>query len=192
MYRNAIHRAGLAAVVVALFAGACSGGGSGGPGVASAGTGKGTSSTSAAGGSGKAGPLAYSQCMRSHGLRNFPDPNANGGLTLNNSSGLDPNSPQFKSADAACKPLQPQLPQAQRDKMKAGALKYAQCMRSHGVTDFPDPGADGGIQIQATPGSDLAPDSPLFKAADKICQKLMPAPPGGERNNLQSNGGAGS
>jgi len=45
-------------------------------------------------------------------------------------------------------------------------------MRDHGIKDFPDPNPQGGIQISAAPGSDLMPDSPLFKAADKACASL--------------------
>jgi len=53
-------------------------------------------------------------------------------------------------------------------------LAYARCMRSHGVTDFPDPDASGEIQLDAGPGSDLSPDNPTFKAADEACKPLLP------------------
>jgi hypothetical protein len=54
------------------------------------------------------------------------------------------------------------------------AMKYAQCMRAHGVQDFPDP-VDGGFHINnTTPGSDLDPSSPLFVAADSACKALSP------------------
>jgi hypothetical protein len=51
-------------------------------------------------------------------------------------------------------------------------------MRSHGITDFPDPQAVAGggisISLHATPGSDLNPNSALFQAAQKACQKFSP------------------
>jgi hypothetical protein len=54
------------------------------------------------------------------------------------------------------------------------ALEYAQCMRAHGVPDFPDP-VNGGFEINnTTPGSDLDPTSPKFIAADSACQALSP------------------
>ena len=54
------------------------------------------------------------------------------------------------------------------------ALKYAQCMRAHGVPDFPDP-VNGGFEINnTTPGSDLDPSSPKFVAADSACAALSP------------------
>jgi len=51
--------------------------------------------------------LAFSACMRKHGLPNFPDPTFNGaqaGLIFHGSSGLDPNSPAFQAAQKACSP----------------------------------------------------------------------------------------
>lgn len=184
------------AVAVALLASGCSGGSGGSAGtagVASVGA-KGAKSSMSADPSGKGDPLAYSRCMRAHGLTKFPDPDPAGGLTINQDSGLDPNSPQFKAADAACKPLMPPLSKAEQGKMKAAALKYSQCMRAHGLTSFPDPSSDGGLQLQATPGSELDPNNPLFAAADKACQKLMPAgPKGGQKLDQKSEpGGAGS
>jgi hypothetical protein len=54
------------------------------------------------------------------------------------------------------------------------AMKYAQCMRAHGVPDFPDP-VDGGFHINNTnPNSDLDPSSPQFVAADSACKALSP------------------
>jgi hypothetical protein len=50
-------------------------------------------------------------------------------------------------------------------------LAFARCMRSHGVTDFPDSGAP----IQASPGSDLDPSNPTYRAARQACQSLLPA-----------------
>lgn len=71
---------------------------------------------------------------------------------------------------------------------KASALAYSQCMRKHGVADFPDPDSDGHIMIKAGPGSDLAPDNPTFKAADAACKALRPAgqaPAGAKAANLK-------
>jgi len=47
--------------------------------------------------------LAFSACMRAHGLKDFPDP-SNGGLRLSGGPGsdLDPSNPTFKSAQQAC------------------------------------------------------------------------------------------
>ena len=58
--------------------------------------------------------------------------------------------------------------------LRAKTLAYSKCMRAHGIADFPDPNGDGVLQIQGTPGSDLAPDNPQFHTADKACKHLLP------------------
>lgn len=53
--------------------------------------------------------LKYSKCMRGHGVPAFPDPTKDGGgvgITL--TKDIDPNSAAFKSAQNACKSLQPE------------------------------------------------------------------------------------
>src|SRR5262249_57896822 len=111
----------------------------------------------------------YSRCMRSHGITNFPDPDSNGNLALDAGpgTGIYPNSPQYKAADRACKPLMPAGDAGQAAANRPALLRYAKCMRGHRVAGFPDPKPGGGIQIQSRPGSDLDPNSPGYKAADR-------------------------
>ena len=52
-------------------------------------------------------------------------------------------------------------------------LALAKCMRSHGVTDFPDPGSPGGGRFVVGPGG---PDAPSMRSAVQACRK--DAPPG--------------
>jgi hypothetical protein len=53
--------------------------------------------------------LKYSQCMRTNGVPSFPDPDASGNFPpLIKGGAVDPESPQFKKADEACKKYQPQ------------------------------------------------------------------------------------
>jgi hypothetical protein len=66
---------------------------------------------------------------------------------------------------------------SQQDKAFAGALKFAKCMREHGV-DVPDPkkGANGGIKITADAGTKSAgADNAKMQAAQKACQKYLKA-----------------
>ncbi len=58
----------------------------------------------------------------------------------------------------------------------AKLVKYAQCMRSHGVPGFPDP-VGGRLTLRVTPATAgaLNPDSPAFKAAAQDCKSLAPA-----------------
>jgi hypothetical protein len=46
-------------------------------------------------------------------------------------------------------------------------LKFAVCMRSHGVPNFPDPGAHG--SFIGGPGSAIDPFSPAFRSAQRGC-----------------------
>ncbi len=56
----------------------------------------------------------------------------------------------------------PNLAQAQQD-----TLNFARCMRSHGVSNFPDD-----LNFQSVPG--INPSSPAFKTAQTACQHLLP------------------
>ena len=137
--------------------------------------------------------LAYSQCMRAHGVSDFPDPSADGTLSISASPGsdLDPNNPTYEAAQKACQKDIPQPTKAQQANAYKDGLKMAQCMRAHGVPDFPDPTASGGIEIHGGPGSDLNPDSPTFEAAQNTCQKDLPGGgKGGIRIQTQIHGPA--
>jgi hypothetical protein len=143
-----------------------------------------------------AGPPTYAQeitlvgCMRSHGVPNFPDPSASGGYSLTADGSLvgaggsvNIDSSQAQRAYGDCRhllPGGPSLSQLEQDVQRAAQaqaqalpleLKYSECMRSHGVPNFPSPG-------QATPAPGSAPvnlNSPQFVAAAGACQHLLPA-----------------
>jgi hypothetical protein len=56
------------------------------------------------------------------------------------------------------------------------AVKFAECMRSNGVSGFPDPGASGKVTIDGVVnGSSLDPSAPAFKHAINACKDLEPA-----------------
>jgi hypothetical protein len=40
--------------------------------------------------------------MRENGVPKFPDPSESGGITMDQGSGIDPNSDEFKAAQAKC------------------------------------------------------------------------------------------
>jgi hypothetical protein len=124
--------------------------------------------------------LKYAQCMRSHGLTDFPDPTVgpNGQIGFeiqgNGNSDLNPRSPQFVAARSACQKYMPgggQLTPAEQAEANVKALEYAQCMRSHGEPDFPDPNGQGLIKINNATGI-LNPNSPQFEKAQTACQSL--------------------
>jgi hypothetical protein len=51
------------------------------------------------------------------------------------------------------------------------AIKFAACMRAHGVPNFPDPGVPVG-----QPGSGINPDAPAFQSSEQTCDKLTNNP----------------
>ncbi|MFZ0042318.1 MAG: hypothetical protein WAK93_13490 [Solirubrobacteraceae bacterium] len=151
---------GLAGCMCGLTIAACAGSGS-------TGTGTGTAA-GAVGASRSDKPLQYAKCMRSHGVPNFPDPGAQGGIQLTPGSGVNPQSPAFQSAQQACAKLGPGGPGGGpvSSANRRSALAFSKCMRAHGVPNFPDPifPKGGGIMIG---GAD--PSSPAFQKAQATC-----------------------
>jgi hypothetical protein len=65
------------------------------------------------------------------------------------------------------------------------AVKFAQCMRENGVSQFPDPDASGNLTIDAVVnGSSIDPDGPTWNQAIDACKDLQPPgfTGGGERS----------
>ena len=117
--------------------------------------------------------LKYAECIRSHGVSDFPDPGPapGGGFAFRVQPDANPRSPtpQFAAAEKACqKDVPPSLANSTPAKMAASALKYSECMRSHGEPDFPEPNAQGMIKINPT--GILSPNAPQFQRAEKACQ----------------------
>ena len=171
-------------VTVGVLAAAC-GGGSKDPGAASApststsGAPSGSSGSSSSGQSSQAEQLQLAQCMRSHGVPNFPDPPANGAyLNAIAAAGINTQSPTYQAALEACKKYSPagNLTPAQSAAQDAKGLEYSQCMRAHGVPNFPDPGTGptGGQAINLH-GTGIDPSSPTYQAANSACQNIIPS-----------------
>jgi hypothetical protein len=154
-----------------------------------------STNASSGGGTGYDQALKFSQCMRSHGLPNFPDPvqQSGGGIQLKvgpGNAGDGPGSAKFTAANQACRKYAPigrpgrTLSAAEQQQF----LRYSQCMRTHGVPNFPDPKfSGGGARIQLT---GIGPGAPGFDAATKACQSLQPGKAGGV--NTQSGPGSSS
>jgi hypothetical protein len=164
---------GLAAAVlvsVGVLAAGCSSGSSG-PGVASSASAS-PSSSAAAAASGAGEALEYAACMRSHGVPDFPDPTVkNGavGFDITPGGGVDPSSPQYQAAIQACSSLRGGgTSNSGSSANLAKELKFAQCMRTHGVPDFPDPNKHGGFSGTST----INPQSATFQNAQSTCMQL--------------------
>jgi hypothetical protein len=66
------------------------------------------------------------------------------------------------------------------------AVKFAECMRSNGVSEFPDPGASGKLTIDAVAnGSSLDTSTPAFTQAISACRALEPAGFTGSKRSSQ-------
>jgi hypothetical protein len=125
--------------------------------------------------------LEFAQCMRSHGVPNFPDPKSNGsgGMMIQSTpghtsvNGVSVNGPAFQSAMQACRSKLPNGGQPQRlsPERRQQMLQFSQCMRAHGITGFPDPtfGSGGGAQLRIDKTTGINPNSPAFQAAQKAC-----------------------
>ena len=121
--------------------------------------------------------LAYARCMRAHGVPDFPDPDSNGQFNVDPQSA----SSQETAADHVCHHLLSgggrQGDAAMQQHMLAQLVRYARCMRAHGVPNFPDPQTSGGGVGQSAgvgfnaPGIDM--NSPQYQAANHACQSLM-------------------
>jgi hypothetical protein len=137
--------------------------------------------------------LALAQCMRGHGVPDFPDPDASGSysLTSNGSikgaggSSVDINSSQAQAAYGDCRHLLPGGPsisqleqmeqqgQQRQEQALPEMLKWEQCVRGHGVPNFSIP--LGGQSPAPNKTGAVNPNSPQFQGAVRTCQHLLPS-----------------
>ena len=121
------------------------------------------------------------QCFRDHGVPGLPDPSVqNGRLILPSGAGDNIPQAQGDAAKAACQSIADQLPpsalggngDASRAPFSAADLakarQWAQCIRDHGIADFPDPGADGTVNLAGT-SLEHNPKSQPFRTANDAC-----------------------
>ncbi|RKQ84851.1 hypothetical protein C8N24_6481 [Solirubrobacter pauli] len=122
--------------------------------------------------------VTFSACMRDHGVKDFPDPDASGELTIDgvlNGSSLDPEAPAWKQAIAACKDLQPAgfTGRKRTAEEQKPALAFAQCIRDHGVKDFPDPTEDSPlVDTNRIPSTNSEGGMAALNAAMDECGEL--------------------
>jgi hypothetical protein len=153
----------LAATVagIALLAAACGGGSA--------------SSGGARTGSMQSKLLAFSSCIRAHGVPGFPDPQPGGGFARSALNPIDLNSPQFRAAEKACRSLAIasgfEHTPAELQKHVQQEIAESLCMRKHGVPNMPLPNAQGQIVF---PAGGPNPSQPQFQAAQKHCAYLNP------------------
>lgn len=117
--------------------------------------------------------------MRSHGIPDFPDPDSSGQIPKEEIVQLGVSGSRLQAAQGACQNLWPYQPltQAQQRRQLTDDVKFAQCMRSHGVPDFPDPAnSDGHVEFVISVSRDgFDPHSPQILAKARECQHVLPA-----------------
>jgi hypothetical protein len=175
----------IATAALALLAAACSGGPS------SAGSG---GSPTAGGSANSPSAVAYSHCMRSNGVPNFPDPPSSGLVPKADAQQLGVSGSQLQAAQRACERLYPtngaalgpslrqceetgDCPQAMVQRVVNDMRLLARCMRSHGVPNWPDPTVDseGRPDFNLLHVHGFDPNSPQINNKMQACGHVMPA-----------------
>jgi hypothetical protein len=155
------------------------------------------SATASSGSSNAGGParsqsaVAFSGCMRSHGVPNFPDPSSSGAVPKETAQQLGVSNSQLQTALNACQHLLPDTGNiddnpAALHRWWSQMLHFAQCMHSHGVPNWPDPSAYSqdplrptfnlhaagiGFHLGAQPGNIV--NSPQIEAKVRQCQSVV-------------------
>jgi hypothetical protein len=120
----------------------------------------------------------YSACMRNNGVSNFPDPkvhqNGNKVSVMIHMTPAIANSPAFQSAQKACAHFMPggsanQPTAATVQRQRQYALAFAQCMRSHGFPNFPDPTAQGQLNPEMVTAAGINLHQPALLHAGLAC-----------------------
>jgi hypothetical protein len=112
--------------------------------------------------------------MRAHGVPKWPDPDSSGSFdkTKITDQQLGVSSTGLQAAQDACQNLLPPESLTQQRINAVQALQFAQCVRAHGVPNFPDPDGTGRIPDPETGGVDQG--SPQFQAANNTCAQYRP------------------
>jgi hypothetical protein len=182
MLTTAVRQAGAlaAAAGLVLLAAACGGGTSSNSAPASSTPpGGGTSSTSApVSAAYVTDKLGLARCLRAHGVPNYPDPDSSGQEPANTKQLIY--SPQGQAAVSACSYWNNRVHgdvAAENQALLADYVKFAQCMRSHGLPNFPDPTiAEGRVEFLLSSSQDgFDPHSPQVLAKAHQCESVLPA-----------------
>jgi hypothetical protein len=144
-----------------------------------------TSSTrgTSSGGTGGVSPayvsdkLGFARCLRAHGVPNYPDPNASGQEPPASKQLIF--SPRGQAAVGACSYWGNRIHNdvaAQNQAVMGEYVRFAQCMRAHGLPNFPDPAnAEGRVEFVLSASQDgFDPHSPQVLAKAHQCESVLP------------------
>jgi hypothetical protein len=123
--------------------------------------------------------VKFAECMRQNGVPHFPDPGSKGESNF----GVDVPKEVFLRAARACDSLKPPgaLSGKRTAKEQSASLRFAQCVRDHGVKDFPDP-VNGEPLIDTTkiPSSNKPGGMTILNAATHKCGGILNLSAGGQ------------
>jgi hypothetical protein len=118
--------------------------------------------------------VKFAGCMRDHGI-DMPDPKPGqgGGIRLGGPDIGPQDQAKMEAAQKACQKYlesvkPPQLTPEQQQKFRAQALKFARCMREHGV-NMPDPQFQSGGRMTQRMKDGIDPNSQTFRDATGAC-----------------------
>jgi hypothetical protein len=120
--------------------------------------------------------FAFAHCMRDHGVRNFPDPVVSSSGSQTTIKQVAPasavSSPAFKSAQRACASFAPSPQNNQSTDQgpgKRALLAFARCLRAHGISNFPDPNAQGRLTLEMVSAAGINVHAPGFFGVARGC-----------------------
>jgi len=123
--------------------------------------------------------VKLAECIRAHGVPHFPDPDPKGDFAF----GIDVSPAVWKKAVDACKDLTPPgtFSGKRSPKQQSDALRFAECVREHGVKDFPDPvNGDPLIDTTKIPSSNAPGGMTILNAATHKCRGVLKLAAGGQ------------
>jgi len=124
--------------------------------------------------------VKFAQCIRAHGVPDFPDPNAKNDFEY----GVSVSPAVWNKATTACKHLQPPgtLSSKRTPKQQSASLRFARCIRDNGVKDFPDPvNGEPLVNTYKIPSSNEPGGMAILNAAMKKCGRTLGDAAGGQR-----------
>jgi hypothetical protein len=123
--------------------------------------------------------VKFAECIRAHGVSDFPDPNEKNQFEY----GVSVTPAVWTKATTACKDLQPPgtLSGKRTPKQQSAALRFAQCIRDNGVKDFPDPvNGEPLVNTYKIPSSNKPGGMAILNAAMHKCRNVLGLAAGGQ------------
>jgi hypothetical protein len=134
--------------------------------------------------------------MRANGVPKYPDPGSGGQLPKGDAQSFGVSDSTYQAAQRTCQHLLPtggsfdeqsheciqagDCPPALVQQMLTADRKFAQCMRSHGVPNWPDPTLDTNgapvFKVSAAGITHTQTHSPPMEAVIMACLRTNPAP----------------